>query len=135
MKVVLDTNVFLSGLAYPKGTPGRIVAAWDAHSFDIVMSEYQLGEIARVLAYPKLRKLLGWSNDEIQQFVEQTYLRTILVDLEGVEVDAPKDGSDRPILAALVAANASVLITGDKGLLALRDRYAIETPAEFVRRL
>jgi predicted nucleic acid-binding protein len=29
MKVVLDTNVPISGLAYPNSIPGRIVAAWD----------------------------------------------------------------------------------------------------------
>ena len=40
-----------------------------------------------------------------------------------------------PILATLVAAGADFLITGDGDLLALRDRYAILPPAEFVRRL
>ena len=35
----------------------------------------------------------------------------------------------------LVAAKADVLITADSDLLALRDRYAIRTPADLVRKL
>jgi len=29
LRVVLDTNVLVSGLAYPLGIPGRIVSAWE----------------------------------------------------------------------------------------------------------
>jgi predicted nucleic acid-binding protein len=35
------------------------------------------------------------------------------------------------LIAALHGAQADVLITGDRALLALRDRYPIRTPAEF----
>lgn len=42
---------------------------------------------------------------------------------------------DEPILATLVASKADVLVTGDAELLKLRDRYPIQTPAEFARRL
>ena len=35
MKVVLDTNVLISGLAYPNSIPGRIVAAWDLHTLGL----------------------------------------------------------------------------------------------------
>ena len=62
MKVVLDSNVFLSGLASPRSVPGKIISAWDNHSFDIVISEFQLAEIARVMAYPKVKKLLKWDD-------------------------------------------------------------------------
>jgi predicted nucleic acid-binding protein len=47
----------------------------------------------------------------------------------------PLDPDDAPILATLVAAKADLLITGDPDLLALREQYAIHTPAEFVRKL
>ena len=38
-------------------------------------------------------------------------------------------------IGALLAGMAELLVSGDGDLLALRDRYAIETPAEFARRL
>jgi uncharacterized protein len=58
VKVVLDTNVLLSGLMYPEGTPGRIVAAWVDARFEVAFSLDQLAEIGRALEYPKIRRKL-----------------------------------------------------------------------------
>ena len=135
MKVVLDTNVLLSGLMFPDGAPGRVVAAWRQARFELVISVPQLAEIGRALAYPKIRRILGWDDQRIEQFIRQLYVRAQIVDLTGTTVQVPGDEDDIPILATLVAAKADVLITGDGDLLALRDRYAIQTPAEFVRKL
>lgn len=135
MKVVLDTNVLLSGLMFPDGAPGRVVAAWRQARFELVISVPQLAEIGRALAYPKIRRVLGWDDQRIEHFIRQLYVRAGIVDLAGTFVEVPGDPDDMPILATLVAAKADVLITGDGDLLALRDRYAIQTPAEFVRKL
>ena len=135
MKVVLDTNVLLSGLMFPDGAPGRVVAAWRQARFDHVMSVPQLAEIGRALAYPKIQRVLGWDDRRIEQFIRQIYVRAQIVELAGTSVEVPADPDDAPILATLVAAKADVLITGDGDLLALRDRYAIQTPAEFMRSL
>jgi len=135
VKVVLDTNVLLSGLMFPDGAPGRVVAAWRQARFEIVISVPQLAEIGRALAYPKIQRILDWDDQRIEQFIRQLYIRAEIVDLAGTLVEVPGDPDDLPILATLVAAKADVLITGDGHLLALRDRYAIQTPAEFVRKL
>lgn len=135
MKVVLDTNVLISGLAYPNSVTGRIVAAWDLHALRITMSPFQLDEIARVLRYPKIRKLLGWNDKRIESFVRQMVLRVEVVEVGGGDALVPGDPNDAPILATLVASSADVLITGDGDLLALRERFPIETPAQFARRL
>jgi len=135
VKVVLDTNVLLSGLMFPDGAPGRVVAAWRQARFDLVMSVPQLAEIGRALAYPKIQRVLGWDDRRIEQFIRQLYVRAQIVELAGTSVEVPADPDDAPILATLVAAKADVLITGDGDLLALRDRYAIHTPAEFMRSL
>lgn len=58
MKVVLDTNILVSGLMYPASTPGRIIAAWSEAQFDVVSSHEQLAEVARVLGYSKIRRIL-----------------------------------------------------------------------------
>lgn len=135
MKIVLDSNVLLSGLASPWNSPGKIIAAWDNHSFDIVMSEFQLAEIARVMVYPKVRKLLKWDDGQIQAFIRQLCLRVEVVDIAGVFAQVPTDPNDSAILASLIAAKADFLISGDKDLLALREKYPIESPAEFILRL
>ena len=135
MKIVLDSNVLLSGLAAPNSTPGRIISAWDNHSFDIVTCEFQLAEIARVMAYPKVKRLLRWEELEIQAFIRQLCLRVEIVDISDINALVPTDPDDTPILATLIAANADILVSGDKDLLALREEYCIESPAEFVLRL
>lgn len=42
-----------------------------------------------------------------------------------------RDAADQPVLATLLAGHATYLITGDKDLLVLAERYAIVTPAQF----
>ena len=135
MKDVLDTNVLLSGLMFPEGAPGRIIAAWVEARFEVAFSLDQLAEIGRVLEYPKIRRKLGWDDQQIELFIKQLYLRAEVVELGSISVEVPRDPGDAPILATLAAAKADVLVTGDGDLLALRDNYPIETPAEFVRRL
>ena len=135
MKVVLDTNVLLSGLMFPEGTPGRIVAAWVEARFEVALSLDQLAEIGRVLEYPKIRRKLRWDDQQIELFIKQLYIRAEVVELGPISVEVPRDPGDTPILATLAATNAYILVTGDSDLLALRDNYPIETPAEFIRRL
>ena len=135
MKVVLDTNVLLTGLMLPSGPPGRVVAAWDASHFDVALGIHQLQEIARVLTYPKIRRRLRWDEHRIEQLIRQLYVRCEVVGTATVDVSVPADPDDAPILASLVSSSADFLVTGDQDLLALADRYPIESPAEFVRRL
>lgn len=39
MRVVLDSNVFISGLMLPRSIPGKILTAWGSGQFDLVLSE------------------------------------------------------------------------------------------------
>lgn len=135
MKLVLDTNVLLSGLMAPEGTLGREVAAWLEARFDVAMSIEQLADIGRALRYPKIHRKLKWDEQRIEQFIRQLYIRTEVVDLHSTSVESPREPKDTPILATLIASSADVLVTGDRDLLALRGKHSIQTPAEFVRRL
>lgn len=134
MRVILDTNVLVSGLMFPESVPGSAVAAWREGRFDLVLPLAQLEEIGRVLAYPKIRKILQWDDEAIGRFLKQLYLRAEVVEpaAQGVEV---RDPGDVHVLQALAAGAAELLVTGDGDLLALRERHAIETPAEFAKRL
>jgi predicted nucleic acid-binding protein len=54
LRVVLDTNVLVSAAGYPGGTPARILDAWESGEFRLILSNYILGELVRVL--PRLPK-------------------------------------------------------------------------------
>jgi putative PIN family toxin of toxin-antitoxin system len=135
VKVVLDTNVLVSGLMLPDSVPGRIVAAWRGAQFELAMSEPLLDEIGRVLSYPKIHRRLRWGQDEIARFLLLLRFKADVVDIAGEKASVPRDPGDDPVLATLLAAGADCLVSGDSDLLALRDRFPIQTPAEFVRRL
>jgi len=133
LRVVLDTNVLLSGIAYPASVPGKLIAAWRHGALDVVLSSYILDELRRVL--PKLAHRHGLGANEIDDLIDALSIQAELVEPETVDEPALADANDQPVLGTLIAAlhsgQAEVLITGDKGLLALSDRYPIRTPAEF----
>jgi len=135
MKVVLDTNIFLSGLMLPESIPGKIISAWRSSSFELALSEPMLIEIARVLAYPKIRKRIGWSDKSIEEFTTLLRFRAEIVDIRHIHAVVPRDSDDTPVLAAFIASGADYLVSGDQDLLELQNDYAIETAAAFARRL
>jgi putative PIN family toxin of toxin-antitoxin system len=131
LRVVLDTNVLVSGLAYPLGRPGSIVNAWQRGALGLVLSRYILDEMVRVL--PRLTRI-PMSQAEIRNLADRFLLKVEIVEPSG-EVDAAlRDKADGPVLGTLVASQADYLITGDKDLLALAGRYSIVTPAAFWER-
>jgi len=132
LRVVLDTNVLVSGLAYPASTPGRIVGAWRQGALDVVLSRYILDELARVL--PRLNHRLKWQPNDFADLIDILAIQAELVEPEALEGSASRDAADVPILGTLIASRADYLVTGDEDLLALAERYSIVTPAQFWRR-
>ena len=128
LRVVLDTNVLVSGLAYPDSIPGRIVGAWRAGAVDVVLSHYILDEFVRVL--PRLPRVV-MTPTEIRDLADSFMFLADMAEPAG-EVDPDlRDAADQPVLQTLLAACADYLITGDKDLLALAARYPVLTPAQF----
>ena len=134
LRVVLDTNVLLSGIAYPASVPGKILAAWRHGSVDVLLSTYILDELRRVL--PRLTHRHGLTLAEIDDLVDVLSLQAEVIDpLPSMEAEL-RDANDLPVLGTLLAAiktsDVDYLITGDKDLLALANRYPIVTPAKFL---
>jgi len=134
MRVVIDTNVFVSGLMLPASVPRRILAAAIVGGFELVLCEAIVEEISAALRYPKVRERIALSDDELDRYVQALRFMADTVDPSRVVVQVPGDRNDDVILATLVVAKADWLITGDAALLALADQYPIITPAEFAAR-
>ena len=128
LRVVLDTNVLVSGLAYRGSIPGRIVSIWRLGGLDVVLSRYILDETAWVL--PRLSRI-HLSEAEIRDLVDSLMFLADIVEPDAEVDEDLRDVADQQVLGTLRAAGASYLITGDKDLLALGDKYPIITPAEF----
>lgn len=133
IQVVLDTNVIISGMAFPASVPGKIMQAWRSGAIDVVLSDYILDEIRRVL--PRLRGRHGMSDLEIDDLVDILGFIADIVDPVTLPHDAVRDIGDTPVLGTLVAGmqfhEVGYLITGDKDLLVLEEYYPVVTPSEF----
>jgi putative PIN family toxin of toxin-antitoxin system len=135
VRIVLDTNVLVSALI-TKGTPPDLLyQAWDSGSFQLVTSDAQMSELARVFTYEKLRPFV--TRDEAEALLE-TMSAAALVVGELPEIDLSADPDDNVILATAVAGEVDLLVTGDKSdLLGLKavDGIPIVTPRQALSRI
>jgi putative PIN family toxin of toxin-antitoxin system len=131
MRVVLDTNVLVSGIAYPESVPGRIVRVWRQGGLDVVLSRYILDEMSRVL--PRLPRI-SLNPDQIRDLADSFMFLADIVEPDEKLDPALRDAADQQVLATLRVSRADYLITGDKDLLVLADKYSIVTPAVFWER-
>lgn len=127
-RIVLDTNVLVSGLAYPGSTPGRIVAAWRQGTLEVVLSRHILDELVRVL--PRLPRI-HMTPAQIRDLADSFLFLADVVEPGGMEDAGLRDPADQPVLLTLTASKADYLVAGDKDLLALAARYPILAPAEY----
>lgn|SRR5487761_2014041 len=117
MRVVLDTNILISGLMSPTGTPGRLIDAWLKDRYTLVSSEEQLSEFRRASRYDQVAKFITQSN--AGTLVNAVRALSIMVERLPV-VNLSPDPHDDFLLAIAQAGKAHYLVSGDKsGLLAL----------------
>lgn len=132
LRVVLDTNVWISGIYFGNGAPARLLRQWRDNRFEVVYTAACLDELSRILhrktiqfgAPPELAA--GW-----HEFI-QTYAVHVAVEtrLSGFS----RDPNDDMLLEAAVAGRVHYLVRGDKDLLVLGyiEAVPIITPREFL---
>jgi putative PIN family toxin of toxin-antitoxin system len=69
MRVVVDTNVWVSALLTPAGPPGRVQTALRNAQFSLIISEPLIAEAAEVLARPRFATRYGLVQDEIDELL------------------------------------------------------------------
>ena len=133
MRVVLDVNVLISAILSPRGTPARLLVAWQAGAFDLFVSPALLAELRRALAYPKLERLVTPADaDAFVAWIGRSAL--LAADPEGEPPVHAVDPAD-DYLIALGAAERAMLGSGDAHLTVLADRFPVRTSASFLASL
>jgi putative PIN family toxin of toxin-antitoxin system len=130
MRVVLDTNVLLSALAFPSSKPDQVLQRIRRGEVELFLSSFILAELERIL-HDKFR-FTKRQTDERVSIIRR--MATLVEPAERIAVVAAKDDDNR-ILECAVAARADYLVTGDKEhLLPLRSigTTQIVTPAAFL---
>ena len=116
MRIVVDTNVLISGLRSNSGPPATIVDAVAAGKVEMLLSNHLREEFSRILDELQLAQV---SKREVVE------LRTISALLDAMQtLDVPaagfvRDRDDRHVLGAALHLSADVIVSGDKDLLVL----------------
>ena len=123
LKVVLDTNIFVSSLLSKAGRPAMVIDTWRASRYLLVTSRSIISEIKRVVEAPNIRKKYGISRNQIERLILLLEKDAIVVPgLSAVPGAIPKDPTDEMFLAAALDAKADLIVSGDRHLLDL-DEY------------
>ena len=130
MKVVLDTNVLVSGLLCPSGAPGEIIRMAVSGVVELIYDARVLWEYEEVLKRPKFG-IPEETAEDIVLFVENFGHVTA-----GAPLKRPlPDRDDEPFLEIAVAGKADFLITGNLSHYpsASRQGMKVVSPADFIR--
>lgn len=120
MRIVVDTNVYISSLMRPESPPGVLLKRWAAGEFTLCISDCSLAEISRVLNYPRVRRYLKQTDSELKEFLGRLLLQATLFRKIPAISRTSVDPDDDHYLSLAIVAKADFLISGDKHLLELR---------------
>ena len=129
MRVILDTNVFISGIFF-SGPPSQILKAWANQSFQIVLSQQILDEYQRVAEELSSK----FQTIDILPIIELVTIHGQFVDTQGFDISVCEDSDDNKFLECAVAGKCKTIISGDKHLLKLSgyEGITVWSPRNFV---
>ena len=132
LRVVLDTDVLVSTLLFPRSSLSWLRTAWRSGTIVPLASSDTTRELLRVLCYPKFRL-----TEEEREHVLADYLPWCETITAGAGAATPdcRDPFDRPFLELALSGRADALVTGDRDLLALAPVFPVSilTPAALKR--
>ena len=130
MRIVLDTNVLISGMLNPYGTPGRIVDFLRTDVLQLVIDDRILAEYIDVIRREYFLKYFSESDreDVIVYLSKNSYYSS-----SSVVVHNMPDEGDAPFLEMAVTENVP-LVTGNKKHYPkqLRKGCIVLTPRQFL---
>jgi len=132
LKVVIDTNVFVSGLTF-KGKPREVLDLIWRGDIEACISSFILKELEETL-----RKDFSWDRDQIKHTIEKIKARTILIQPKNKVSVIKENDDDNRILECAIEGTVQYLISGDrKHLLPLKEYQGtkIISPSDFLKLL
>lgn len=132
MRVVVDTNVLVSALIFPGGSPEEVYRLVLEQHIQLVSSPPLLAELGRVLV-----EKFGWAPEHAREPVEQVVrLAEVVVPRKEV-TDIRADPADNRVLEAAAEGGASMIVSGDGHLLDLGSwrGIPIRTPTQILSTL
>ena len=131
MRIVLDTNVFISGVFF-SGPPYEILNAWRQGEVQVVVSQEILQEYERVSEELRTQ----FPEVDIRRWVDLALTCAEVVECSPLPEGVCRDPDDDKFLACADTAKVKRIVSGDKDLLSVSGYRGIEVvkPREFVNR-
>jgi len=133
LRVVLDTNVLVSGLLSSGGICNQIIRRWVNGEFILCICKETIEELEKVVRYPNIAKRHKLSEDEMRHYIE--YLEEFALKVNITEIiDVIKaDRSDNIFPACALESGADYIVSGNYHLLDLKlyKSTKIITPRKF----
>ncbi len=122
MRLVLDTNVFISGIFWEGNFCSQIIAKWKRGRFQLVSSPKIIEEFIETLRSFKISMdeslIEGWKN----LIIENSIMVDPLVAIKAVK----DDSEDDKFIEAAVYGEADFIVSQDKHLLKLKEYNKIK---------
>ena len=135
MRLVLDTNVVVAGLLW-NGHPRHLLDLAINGDVALFSSPALIDELAHTLNYPKFSQRIAAHCATTPSALTVRYSALVkLVTPSDVPRVIEQDADDDQVLACALAANANLIVSGDKHLRSLGGAYQgirIVTPAEAI---
>lgn len=137
MRVVLDTNIFVSATIKPDTAPALVVQKFLHGKIEVLVSQKLLQELEESIFYLRSRKYSNWTEDEVRQFVGDVKEIAQEITLDSIEPVIADDPDDDIVLATAVTGRADYIISGDRHLLDLKEYKGVPimTAARFLELL
>ena len=131
MRIVVDTNVLISGTFY-SGPPLQILQACMEGKFQLALSPQILIEYRRVGQEFSQRR----SNPDFERLLGILVSQAMIVEAPELAQPICRDPHDDKFISCALAVDAEVIVSGDKDLLAISGQLTISVirPREFVDR-
>jgi len=129
VKVVLDTNVFVSG-AFFSGPPFQILQAWRDGKIQLVISPeilYEYRRVGEILAEEYL-------TIDLEPILEYAIHHAVVFSAPPLPERVCDDADDDKFLACALASGSNLVVSGDKHLLKVSGYQNIEVlkPRDFL---
>ncbi len=124
LRVVLDTNQFVSALLNPEGPAFEILKASGLEGeqkYELVISDEILSEFRKVLSYPRIQKLHKWSKEKVEIFI--TLLKEIahIDESQSRERIVIEDPDDDKFFHLAIKTGAQYIVSRDIHLLNVKE--------------
>jgi len=118
--VLLDTNVWVSAFINRSGAPARLLRAWLAGRYQVVVSLPLLDELADVLSRPHLTRKYPIAARDVEEFLQLLIRRSQIV-LPAGSIRECRDPDDDLILESAILGQAQYAVTRDDDIKRDRD--------------